>query len=145
MPAPFGGILDRLSGVTGGIDWSGVAAVALTGLLVGGIAFSVAVAVAYWIRHTEAAAGASGTASAVASHGLRRFRKARGVEDAGRWLCGSCRSWNPPGSDHCYRGCGRRADVRLLLPGEVERPAPAPGEPGDPEASDGSDDPHDPA
>ena len=67
------------------------------------------------------APGASGAASAVATHGIRRFRKARGSPDQGRWLCGRCRSLNAPGSSGCYRGCGRREAVALLLPEEVAR------------------------
>jgi hypothetical protein len=129
MAGPLGNVLAWLSGSAPGVDWSDVAIVALTALLVGGTAFAAAVGVGYWIRHSDAVGGASGAASAVATRVLRRFRKVRGAADQGRWLCGRCRSWNAPGSRACYRGCGRRETVALLLPDEVARARMATGGP----------------
>jgi hypothetical protein len=129
MPAPLRNVVSWLTGSAAGVDWSDVAIVALTTLLVGGTAFAAAVGVGYWIRHSDAVGGAPGAASEAATRALRRFRKVRGTADQSRWLCGRCRSWNAAGSRACYRGCGRRETMALLLPDEVPAtPAGGPGE-----------------
>ncbi len=134
MPGPVRNVLAWLTGSAAGVDWSDVAILAATALLVGAVAFGAAIGAAYWIRHTDAGTGASGAASAVATRGLRRLRRVRGTADEGRWVCGRCRSWNAAGSRACYRGCGPRQSVALLLPDEVAAarmaaggPRPSPG------------------
>ena len=47
----------------------------------------------------------------------RARRLGRAPRDpATRWLCGSCMSWNPPGSEACAHGCGSRADCEQPVP-----------------------------
>jgi hypothetical protein len=110
--------LGDLEGEIARADWSGPLAVAVTGIVLGIVGFAVAIAVAYMIRHAPAP---TGLGSALARVGLGRARAALGTADRQRWLCGRCRSWNEPAAGVCYRGCGPRDTVRMLLPGDVPR------------------------
>jgi hypothetical protein len=105
----------------GAIDWSEVATVAATGIVVGMCAFGIAIGVAYLLRNGPIP---TGLGSGLVRRGLRRYRAASGTAEIAPWLCERCRSVNDAAAGSCYRGCGPRDAVRMLLPGDV-RPAAA--------------------
>jgi hypothetical protein len=105
-----------------GLDWGGALTLLAVGLLVAGVAVAVGMSVAYYLGHGPLATGGGG---ALAAAGVRRWHRARETADLERWLCGRCRSWNVPSAEACYRGCGPRDVVRMLLPGDVRRPEDA--------------------
>lgn len=40
------------------------------------------------------------------------------LKDTHEWVCGTCRSLNPPAASRCYRGCGSRDEVAIVPVGE---------------------------
>ncbi len=95
-----------------GIDWGAA-------LLAGAAAVAVGAAVLIAALATAQRTGtrlwdAPPRLAAALGRVLRAGR--RPAEPATRWLCGSCLSWNPPGSARCARGCGPRTEREQPVP-----------------------------
>ena len=118
-----------------GLDWGAALAILAVGLAVAAIGMAAGVAAAFYLRHGPLPTGAS--AGAALEAGIRRWHRARGMADRGRWICGRCRSWNVPSAGACYRGCGPRDAVEMPLPGEAEGAGRDEGG-GSPPSSEGS-------
>ncbi len=99
----------------GGLDWPGAALAALVAIVVAGLAIAGGMAITGWggRRLWELPPSVARSVGRLA-----RLGRAATEPPPTRWLCGTCLSWNPPGSEQCSSGCGPRV--------EHERPVPAP-------------------
>jgi hypothetical protein len=48
----------------------------------------------------------------------RVLRARRKGPEALPWVCGTCRSLNPPSASGCYNGCGKREEIEIERIGE---------------------------
>jgi hypothetical protein len=95
-----------------GLDWTGAVAAAALAVLLGGL-FLVAALAAGERAIGDLPGMPPRLAGAIGR--LRRLGR-RGDEPATQWLCGTCHSWNPPGSEACASGCGPRASREQHVP-----------------------------
>lgn len=121
MPEPFSRIADFLAGGAG-IDWGTALGTLAAGLALAATATAGILVVAYYLRHGPLTTSA---ADGVVPGLVRRLRRLGGTDDRRRWLCRICRSWNPASTTACYRGCGPRDVVGMLLPDDAVRMAAA--------------------
>ncbi len=133
MPEPFSRVADFLAGGAGEIDWGTALSTLVAGLAVAAAAIAVTLVVAWYLRHGPLTTRAvDGIVPAV----IRRLRRTGGADDRERWICRICRSWNPGSAAACYRGCGPRGAVAMLLPDDVVRMAAARSHGGEDHAPD---------